>query len=378
MAKRSGFQFMVLSALLLILFSCCMSQGNSQVQQNSLSIHRSGVGTASVPGDTVHQSGRSIFYIFQAKDHTYWFGSDGEGVYHYDGKKTVRYTTNQGLCHNRVRGIQEDSAGTLFVNTLAGISRFNGKTFLRLPVGSESLSAAGWKLDPNDLWFEGAQDSGLVYRYDGKTLHRLKFPKTALGEDFIARFPRSQYPTMAFNPYDVYTIYKDSKGHVWFGTGNLGACRYNGTSFDWISGDELAESGDGPSNGVRSVIEDREGNFRFSNTQYRYILSGTGTGEQEKSTFQYKREKGIGSLDGKKDGTLYDYLWAAKDASGDLWMVTYNAGVWRYDGKKIIHYPVTENGNAIRLFSVYKDRQGDLWLGTHKSGVYKFNGRRFE
>lgn len=377
MAKHSSYVIHVLVSV----FTCfvsCKGQNDSGFHENNLSIQRSIPGIKIAPGDTVKQPGNSIWYIFQASDHSYWYGSDGDGVYHYDGNHTIQYTTKHGLCNNRVRGIQEDTKGTVFINTLGGVSRFDGQKFEVLPVVESSPTISGWKLQPNDLWFQGAQDSGLVYRYDGKNLYRLKFPKTSLGEAFIAKFPRSQYPAMAFSPYDVYSIYKDRKGNIWFGTGNLGACRYDGTSFDWISGDDLAESGDGASNGVRSIIEDKEGNFRFSNTQFRYRIGDNKEAAKRKSTFWYKREKGIGSLDGKADGTLYDYLSATTDAAGNLWIVTYNAGVWRYDGKTLSHYPVTKGDKAITLFSVYKDKQGALWLGTHEEGVYKFNGKTFE
>lgn len=62
----------------------------------------------------------------------------------------------------------------------------------------------------------------MVYQYDGKSLHRLEFPRTKAGDEFIARFPRSEFPNVKSSPYDVYTIYKDSKGSVWFGTATVG------------------------------------------------------------------------------------------------------------------------------------------------------------
>lgn len=364
--------------LLLIFFSSCKGQGGAPANQSRLSSRDEILLTTATPGDTVKEPGKSVWYIFQARDNTYWFGSDGDGVYHYDGKNTIQFTMKHGLCNNQVRGIQEDTTGNIFINTVGGISRFDGKAFTTLPVVESAAPMSGWSLGPNDLWFQGAQDSGVVYRYDGKFLYRLKFPKTKIGEEFITKYPRTAYPAMTFSPYDVYTIYKDSKGNIWFGTGNLGACRYDGKSFAWISEDDLVESGDGPSNGVRSIIEDKHGNFRFSNTQYRYRIYGNDATGQEKNIFQYSREKGIGSLDGRRDGNLYDYLSAAKDTAGDLWIVTYSAGVWRYDGKKTSHYVVEEGDKAMTLFSVYKDRQGGLWIGTHEAGAYKFNGSSFE
>lgn len=67
-----------------------------------------------------------------------------------------------------------------------------------------------------------------------------------------------------------------------------------------------------------------------------------------------------------------------KDKAGDLWMATYGAGVWRYDGKALKHYPVLVDGEPITVFSIFCDRDGHLWLGTHEHGVCKFNGKSFE
>jgi ligand-binding sensor domain-containing protein len=359
MTKHHVHQCVYSLIAVLIFFSSCKAQSNSR-------------------GDTVKEPGKNLWYIFQDKDNSYWFGTDGDGLYRYDGKTTLHFTKKHGLCDNQIRGIQEDQSGNLFINTVRGISKYNGQTFTTLSVTENDPSANTWKLQPDDLWFPGGQDSGLVYRYDGKLLHRLRFPKITLGEDFMAKYPRSTYPAMTFNPYDVYTIYKDSKGNMWFGTGNLGACRYDGKSFMWIAEDDLTEFGDGSGNGVRSILEDKDGNFRFSNTQYRYRVTQHDSLKQKKKIMTYSREKGIGSLDGRKDGNLYDYLSAVKDDQEKIWMVTYNAGVWCYDGQKMIHYDIKEGDKTVILISIYKDGKGALWLGTQEAGVYKFNGEVFK
>jgi hypothetical protein len=228
-------------------------------------------------GDTVSEMSNSLWYVFQARNNDYWFGSNGEGVYRYDGKTITHFTTKDGLFANRIRGIQEDKAGNIYFTTTeqvftplavqpthpGGISKFDGKTFSTL-IPTESNTAENvWRLQPDDLWFAGPQDSGVVYRYDGKSLHRLKFPKTKAGEEHIAKYPRSKFPNMTYSPYDVYAIYKDSKGNIWFGT-NLGVCRYDGNSFAWVSEDELDFDDQGSAFNVRSIIEDRDGKFWFT------------------------------------------------------------------------------------------------------------------
>ena len=318
-------------------------------------------------GDTVKELGTHLMLVFQDRANVYWFGSWGEGVYRYDGKTIIHFTTEDGLCQNKIVNIQQDQSGNLYFNTDLGVSKFDGQRFTTLRVSNTNE----WKLHPDDLWFKGAQDSAVVYRYDGRILHRLIFPAIKQGDDYIAKYPRSKYPNMPFSPYDMYTIYKDGRGNVWFGSGVLGVCRYDGKSFDWITEDDVTELDDSPANGVRSIIEDEEGYFWFSNTVYRYNVYNTNSSDAV--PFSYTREKGIGSLDGKQGGALDFYLSATKDANDDLWIATYNAGVWRYDGKSIVHYPVKEGDKAVTLFTIYTDNRGGLWLGTHDSGAYKFN-----
>jgi len=354
----------ILFSILTILASC-NGQNSSLVSNNTSNEQDASIAT----GDTVYELDKSIWNIFQDKNNHYWFGSDGQGVYRYDGKTILHFSTKDGLLSNRIRGIQEDKSGNIFFNTLGGISKFDGQTFTTLRIANNSRSE--WKLEPDDLWFAGAQDSGVVYRYDGKLLDRLEFPKTKEGEEHISNFPRSKFPNANYSPYDVYIIYKDSRGNVWFGTSTLGICRYDGKSFMWISEDDL-EFDVNTGFGIRSIIEERDETFWFSNTLHRYHFYG------QSSANNYIKEKGIGSLDGKKDGDLVAIMSMVKGNTGEIWMVTYNAGVWCYDGKNITHYPVEDGDKTITLFSIYKDNQGDLWLGTHEEGAYKFNGKTFE
>lgn len=316
-----------------------------------------------VKGDTVKELGNNIMLIYQDKKNNYWFGSWEDGLYRYDGKTILQFTTKDGLQSNRIDDIKEDKFGIIYLYNSGALVKFDGQNFITVSPTSNLKNE--WKLEPDDLWFKSYQDSGSVYRYDGKYLHRLKFPETKEGDDYIAKFPNVNY-----SPYDVYNIYKDSKGNVWFGTASLGVCLYNGKTFTWFSKKDL-EFDVETAFGIRSIIEDSDGKFWFSNSQHRYNVYG------QDNTTNYLKEKGIGSLDGKKDGDLIAVISMEKD-NNDLWMAIYNKGVWRYNGLQLTHYPVKYNGKDITVFSIYKDNNGVLWLGTHENGAYKFNGNTFE
>ena len=46
--------------------------------------------------------------IYQDKKNVYWFGSWETGVYKYDGKELVNFTTKHGLIKNRIDEIKEE------------------------------------------------------------------------------------------------------------------------------------------------------------------------------------------------------------------------------------------------------------------------------
>ncbi len=342
--------------------------GNTPAQ-SVLSIKRSEPHTAF--GDTVREMSNNIMVIYQDTKDNFWFGSWQDGLYKYDGNSMIHFTSKDGLLSNRVEEIKEDNLGNVYINTSKGLCQYKGGRFLTI---SETMDAySSWTLKPDDLWFKCLEYNGYVYRLDGNNLYKLQLPKSKLGEDYMKEHPN--YP----NPYQVYCIYKDSNHNIWFGTSTLGVCRYNGISFDWISEQDLTEIHNGPSNGVRSIVEDKSGYFWF-NTAYRYNVYNRipGTKANTENAIFYDRIKSIGCLDGNEGGDLNEYLSIIKDDKNNLWIAFYLHGVWKFDGENIIHYPIEVNAKNIPIYSLYKDKNGNIWLGTHENGVYKFNGQAFD
>lgn len=311
-----------------------------------------------VRGNTVSELGKSIMVIYQDKNNVYWFGSWETGVYKYDGKELTNYTTKHGLPNNRIDEIKEDESGNIYFSSChptSTVTKFDGNTFTIL----SAISSNDWQLKTTDLWFRYSyENEKKIYRYDGNTLYELQLPK----------------PPNLPNPFGIYSIYKDNKENIWFGTNPVGVCRYDGKSFDWITEEDVTEFRNEGANGVRSIAEDKNGDFWF-NTEYRYSIYDSTTLKSDKF---YTRHKSIGGLDGKKESDLDEYLSVEKDNNSNLWFVTYLDGVWKYDGKKITHFNVQANSKGISLFCIYKDNNRDLWLGTHENGAYKFNGTTFE
>ncbi len=72
------------------------------------------------------------------------------------------------------------------------------------------------------------------------------------------------------------------------------------------------------------------------------------------------------------------YYTSAVVENENIWMSTYNEGVWKYDGKNLSNYSLKDKGIKVLPVSIYRDKAGVLWLATDNSGVYKFDGTAFQ
>lgn len=348
--------------ILTVLTSCNGQPNNTASTANALN-------RQPVTGDTVSQTGNHLWYVYQDKKNNYWFGSNGEGVYRFDGKTVVNFTKKHGLCNDSIRQIQEDNFGNMFFSTLGGISKFDGNQFTTL----QPLKSNDWKSEPTDMWFNmlGRKNENGPYRYDGANLYQLEFPKHYLHDEMYA-----QGINPFFSPYEVYCIYKDRSGAMWFGTSVMGACRFDGKTVKWMYEKDLTIVPAGGSFGIRSIFEDKEGRFWICNTLHRYIFDFDKTAKSDR--LHYKKTNGIGNAKtfGGDEYVYYSHI--VEDNAGNTWLTTWSNGVYKYDGKNITHYPVKDGATDVNLVSMYKDKQGDLWLGTPDNGTFKFNGSTFE
>ncbi|MYA72588.1 SpoIIE family protein phosphatase [Candidatus Poribacteria bacterium] len=66
-----------------------------------------------------------MFSIYQDREGSLWFGTQGGGVSRYDGTSWASLDTRDGLINNQVLGISQDSDGSLWFATLEGVTQYN-------------------------------------------------------------------------------------------------------------------------------------------------------------------------------------------------------------------------------------------------------------
>ena len=357
--------------LLLSLLTICVSCNGQQNMENKTPIQNPPIKAISI-GKIVAKMESNPTVIFQDSQYNYWFGGGDQGVYKYDGKTFLLYTIKDGLISPSILTIQEDKDGNIYFETPIGVSKYDGKRFSTLTIIDHKTSHNEWKLTPDDLWFSLGWYKKGPYRYDGEFLYELTFPEPHHAAAFYSKNPNASY-----NPYGIYTIYKDRKGNIWFGTASLGVCRYDGQSISWLYENQLTTTPSGGDFGIRSIIEDKEVFFLFCNTRYRFDISPNNLEKNGTNYINYNRAQGIGTTNDNNEMDYPYFMSIAMDNKGDLWMLSYDDGVRRNNGKELIHYPIKDGDQNVLLRSIYKDNKGFLWLISHHAGVYKYNGNKF-
>jgi ligand-binding sensor domain-containing protein len=356
--------------LLSVALVSCNEQSNpvnNNTNASSQNVGASGnAENANLNGASTLEIDKNIRSIFQDKSGNYWYGTNADGVYRYDGKQVKHYTQKDGLSNDQVLSIQEDKSGNVWFGTgVFGVSKFDGQTFttytdkehLQLTNGSDKE----WKSEQNDLWFCAGDG---VYRHNEDALIYLPLSKPS------GKSKPSESTPFTLSRYGVYSIVKDRKGDVWFGTQSQGVCRYDGKALTWFTEKGLA----GPA--VLGLFEDSKGNMWFGN-------NGSGLFRYDGKTLtNFTKENGLDNADFRATGegslgSLARVYSINEDSSGNIWVGTVDAGVWKYDGLNLTHYTTNDGLTSNAVNTIYKDKNGELWFGTDDNGVCKFNGTTF-
>ena len=352
---------MTINTILLFSFLTVFTSCNAQTQTSPQNKTQQTIASplAVGLGYKVSDIGKNIDFIFQDKNDQYWFASNGDGVYRYDGKVITHFTDKDGLCSNFVLKIMEAVNGNLWFTTRDGICSFNGKVFTNYtnvisnaPYGKLTYTKGG-------LFFNHL--NGVCF-YNGKTFTNFTI------------HPSSYKPpthTM-YRPYEVYCTLVDKAGKVWFGTQEKGVCVYDGNTFSFIDGKDL----NGPA--VRSIFEDKSGTMWFGNNGggfYRYdgITLRNITEEKNLSNYEFLKQKK--PVD--KQGSLSRDLAINADDEGNIWIGTVDAGVWKYDGNHLTNYTTKDGLSSNSVYVIYKDMKGKLWFVSNGEAILHFDGQKF-
>lgn len=343
---------MFLLSIMLATFASCNGQDKKPAW------HPAGQTVFITPGDTISELGKNIDCIFQDRNKNWWFASNGDGVYRYDGKTLRHLTERDGLLSNFVWTIQQDTKGNLWFTTPDGICQFDGLHFTDYTDRVKNAPFGKWQYTSGGLFF--GHVNGICF-YDGTAFTNFRIS------------PDDYHPSSGDmnRPYSVYSTLVDKQGNAWFGTQSEGVCRFDGKTITYLTGKNLAGYA------VRAIFQDKSGNLWFGNNGgglYRYDGKTLSNLTDENQLGNPEFLKGHFS---DKPGSMARVWTINEDDEGNLFAGTIDAGVWKFDGTGWTNYTTKDGlaGNAI--WTIYKDRDGELWFVSGGEAICTFNGSTF-
>ncbi len=212
---------------------------------------------------------------------------------------------NNGLSHNDVMEIRQDSKGYIWIGTLDGLNKYDGyhfTTYQHEPHNTASLTTNAvsgiWEDVDGTFWihpvnsdlnkFSPATESfsianplpGKNFKFDPRLIQELEADKEGMiwvynqkGKGQLCRFDRTNNRVydedfssqILNNPYNssdagktIHDIFRDKSGELWFGTFGGGLCRFNPETETFTA---FTIKQGLPGNTIHSIQEDDKGNL---------------------------------------------------------------------------------------------------------------------
>jgi ligand-binding sensor domain-containing protein len=318
------------------------------------------------------------------------------------------YNEEQGLVHNYVLCMFQDSHGILWVGTYGGVQTFNGYNFNKFNISGKKTNLLTnhvvnviYEDKDNNIWF--GTESGLN--------------KYSLRTGQIWQYLNNRKDSNSLSHNNIRTIYQDNEGIFWIGTYGGGLNRFDEkhnkfVHYKAVPGDLKHLQSDlintffvdknglywiGTENGGISVFDKDKGkvvqNFqkgpgRLSNVTVSCIYQddndnywiGTWDGGMDKynpntNSFSYFIHN-PSDPNGIRGNNVRSIVQTDKDF---LWISTFGEGLYKFDLKKEIFTKILINsskeGNSSQdlIWTLFRDTENNLWLGTFGKGVFKEN-----
>ena len=155
----------------------------------------------------------------------------------------------------------------------------------------------------------------------------------------------------------VFDIYRDLDGTMWFGT-NSGVSHYDGHTFTNFATDYLVEA----------VYRDLDGVMWFG-TRHRGLLRYDGKKWLNFTTKDGLAAKTVSTIHQTPDGVLWF-------GTGSRWEFAKGYGISRYDGVKFTNLTTADGLVDDRVLSIYQSPDDVLWFGS-RGGLSRYDGTQF-
>ena len=302
-----------------------------------------------------------------------WVGTMG-GLSRYDGRSFANYTVRNGLLTNMVNALAVDSEGTVWIGTQRGLTRYDGTAFRHYMLPAQGVTPVNnlqqLAIVKDTIWWRAQSE---VYYLAGEKLRQLTVPgseakSTAMlveaggiwvaKRDTIYHKVNGKWDTVTYTlPPDqrgptVTRLLRDSTGVVWVTTG-AGLYTVNGRTL------KPFEVGGQPFNyaTIRAITQDKSGAL--------WLATGVGVMKLSGNMLQvYNRRNGL------CDNAFFDVL---TDKEGNVWMASDGQGIYRFSGTLFTSLDESMGLPSAQIMAIASNKKDSLFLGTYESGLFIFN-----
>lgn len=311
-------------------------------------------------------------------------------------------TIKEGLTHNTVHCITQDTAGYIWIGTSYGLNRYNGFDLKTFNSSLSSDSSSGFKgldisaifEDSNGNLWVGTKKMGINIKYfDSDT--------------FVNLLNQPSFDSI--KGFEISSFYEDGSGMIWITTIGSGVFKYDPVQH---TATIYNSSNSGLSSDITfSVVEDHKGviwvasaggginrklsgldNFQLSHEMlpnsanlsgYRKKLcldedflwlatQGTGVYRINLDDLTYDRYSLDNPSKGLNSNSVMDII---KDKEGNIFAATDGEGLFRYDRIDDMFIPIKNKHkdkaslNSSALQCLFMDETDNLWIGSFNGGV---------
>lgn len=292
------------------------------------------------------------------------------------------YSTEDGLPQTQVRAFCEDDNGYLWVGTLGGLAKFNGKEFTTFSPKEGLLNNRIQSLffDKGILWI--GHDGGV------STWENNKFRHFKLSGEHHSR---EVSKIVRFNGRIIACV---NRGGGLFEVKSNSLERISIPSFEGVNKRET--------NSIRSAMVADEylylatqGGILKTNDLKRFVFEGgidKGSYREVKANSEeiyfvslrkgiYHKEIASGKITHILTDGLLDNLHGGElDSKGVLWVYNDLDGVMKVSQDKVVRLVNRVSGlpvnNAVEC--IYNDSSGNIWIGSNGKGMFRFPGEQFK
>ncbi len=325
-----------------------------------------------------------VQHCYRDPEDNLWFVTDDAVLHRYDPAmdRFQRYPIKIEDPHRQgglnIRAVYGDSVGRLWIGTYgSGLVQYDPETdrlvYFRDDLDDPARASEHdnkvytiYEDSTGTLWF-GTGEGLVRYDPDSQSFVRYAYQSTDGGEPLDPGSLRSPYATR---------IYEDTAGRLWIGTTFGGLHQFNRetghfTAYPYSAEDPNTFSG----NTVRALLEDQEGNLWVASGEARPDLTYERLGLErlDPETGEIVR---ISADPDDRCGLSHNaVLHMYQDRQGTIWIHTFAGGIDLYDPQTecFTHYahdpdnPRTLSGDSVT--AIYEDDSGGMWLGSDMGGI---------